>query len=74
MDSGFILFVYTEKNKAKEMVRVGVILEKIRSKQAFRYVNDTDIGKKKKKKEKKKKMKNGREINKWIKKLEDNFN
>ena len=49
MDSGFILFVYTEKNKAKEMVRVGVTLEKIRSKQAFRYVNDTDIWEKKKK-------------------------
>jgi hypothetical protein len=66
MDSGFILFVYTEKNKAKEMVRVGVILEKIRSKQAFRYVNDTDIGKKKKKNENNYKMKYGSDIIKSI--------
>ncbi len=48
------------------MVRVGVILEKIRSKQAYRYVNDTDNGKKKKKNEKKNKMKYGSDIIKSI--------
>ena len=32
---GFILFVYAEKNKGKEMVRNGLVLEKIISMQAY---------------------------------------
>ena len=42
---GFILFAHAEKNKAKEMTRVGLLLEKIRSRQAYSV---TDIGKKEK--------------------------
>ena len=44
---GFILFEYAEKNKEKEMVRNGLVLEKIISMQAYSV---TDIGKKNRKK------------------------
>ena len=44
---GFILFKYAEKNKEKEMVRNGLVLEKIISMQAYSV---TDIGKKNRKK------------------------